>query len=93
MVGDNHPARAYHKLGTPYVESLDTRTSFEQQSLESCHFIHPSLKILFLAYFGGYALLPRQFRQEREAAAGTVASDGHSQSTPLLAEERDAASS
>jgi len=96
MVGDHHPARSYRKLGTPYVESLDTCTSFEQQSFESCRFILPSLKVLFLAYFGGYALLPRQFRQEREAAAGShrpVASDDHGQSTPLLAEDREGAPS
>jgi len=51
------------------------------------------IPILFLAYFGGYALLPRQFRQEREGAAGAYRavpsdiSNSHGQSTPLLAEE------
>lgn len=55
-------------------------------------------KILFIAYFGGYTLLPRQFRMEQEAAGGdyrpvpTEISNGQGQSTPLLAEEHEVSS-
>jgi len=56
------------------------------------------IPILFIAYFGGYTLLPRQFQLEREGGAGAYRSDpsdvsnGLGQSTPLLAEEQEGAS-
>ena len=56
-------------------------------------------KVLFVAYFGGYILLPRQFQMEQAAAGGaygpvpTEISNGQGQSTPLLAEEHETVSS
>jgi hypothetical protein len=91
MVGGRHKPRSHYKLGTPSLESLDTCASLNT-ALSDSDVIPLSSKILFLAYFGGYALLPRQFRQERDAASGAyrpVQSDtsiSHGQSTPLLAE-------
>jgi len=48
--------------------------------------------ILPLAYFGGYALLPRQLRQEREAAYTRVpgaAEEARAEGSHLLADEED----
>ncbi|KAF4615119.1 hypothetical protein D9613_002770 [Agrocybe pediades] len=48
--------------------------------------------ILPIAYFGGYALLPRQFRLERESAYAPLpvgATEAGSQTTRLLAEDEE----
>jgi hypothetical protein len=53
-------------------------------------FIFIFIQVLPIAYFAGYALLPRQLRQEREAAYEpvlAVATEDHSQTDRLLAEE------
>jgi len=42
--------------------------------------------LLPIAYFAGYAMLPRQLRQERETCAPTITEE-HSQTDRLLAEE------
>ncbi|PPR08032.1 hypothetical protein CVT24_010873 [Panaeolus cyanescens] len=72
MVGNTHESWAVVPLGSPSLEDMD-------------HFIF-ALQILPIAYFGGYALLPRQLRQERAAAYAPLPRDT-SDSAHLLADE------
>ena len=49
--------------------------------------IHILLQLLPLAYFGGYVLLPRQLRLERESYIRLPVAEANAQSSDLLQEE------
>jgi hypothetical protein len=95
MVGDANRSRPNHSLGTSSLENLDRCTCHSDGIGFGIHIHIPFLffiQILPIAYFSGYALLPRQLRQEREAAYEpvlAVASEDLSQTDRLLAEEEE----
>lgn len=87
MVGNSNRTAAHNALGLSFVACMDSGTCLKYRDQKMAG-IDILLQLLPLAYFGGYVLLPRQLRLERESYIRLpTVPEANAQSSHLLEEE------